>query len=257
MSVIKMLFLVVTLLLVSFCISSSSSNKCCETIRIELGKEAMDQQGITVGLYTANRSYLMMSNERIFYTKYNSNLMIVYVPINSEFKKNRGKWVVGTFKSVCLRTIEPIPSVHCPSEATGWQYWNRGWWVTDQSLNITCLPETKTIATVLSNENTTSVLRNATTEDLQSITRNVIIGSSVGGGLAFLAVIVCCMFCLFKRRRAHIESDNNVDKNPVYMYDYADPDEDNEIYDTNAYYGVTDVDTEGSTVATDLNPDYE
>ena len=48
-----------------------------------------------------------------------------------------------------------------------------------------------------------------------------------------------------------------LDKNPVYMYDYADPDENNEVYDTDTYYDVTDVDTEGSTVATELNPEYE
>ena len=48
-----------------------------------------------------------------------------------------------------------------------------------------------------------------------------------------------------------------VEENQDYMYDYADPDTNNEVCDTNAYYAAGDADTEGSTVATDLNPDYE
>ena len=41
------------------------------------------------------------------------------------------------------------------------------------------------------------------------------------------------------------------------MYNYADSDENNEISDTNAFYAATDVDTKESTVANDLNPEYE
>ena len=117
--------------------------------------------------------------------------------------------------------------------ARGWEYPKTlefaGWW----SIIITCLPGE------------------------EGIHKNVIIGASIGGGVFCLVIIAVSAFCLYKRRSSNLEKDNMLDKNPVYMYDYADPDENNEIYDTNAYYGVTDVDTEGSTVATDLNPDYE
>ena len=85
----------------------------------------------------------------------------------------------------------------------------------------------------------------------------MIIGISAGGGALFLVIIAFCLFRLHKSRNERFNSNNTLDDNPVYMYDYADPDENNEIYDTNAYYAASDVDANESTVATDLNPDYE
>ena len=82
---------------------------------------------------------------------------------------------------------------------------------------------------------------------------HVVIGVSVGVGLLSMLVTITCVFCLYKRRRADAERDDRVDENPVYMYDYADLDTNNEVSDTNAYYGAA----EGSTVATDLNPEDE
>ena len=89
-------------------------------------------------------------------------------------------------------------------------------------------------------------------------TNSIIIGC-VGGGLLFLAITAAIVFCLFKSRGNDADNTGRVDENPVYMDDYADPDSDNEVYDRNAYYAAGDMEevAEVSTVARDLNPDYE
>ena len=220
-----------------------------------------------MGIYKANDNHKLLDTTKITYKKEISLLRIYYSPnIASNDKRFRKRWVVavpGQF--VRIRSSEPDASVHCPSKAKGWQYWKEGRhrgfgeWVTDLTISITCLPETSTSATVpkITNEENTTVPKHPTKPWLKGIHNNVIIGASVGCGVFCLVIVAFCAFYLCKRRNTNLERDNMVDENPVYMYDYADPDENNEIYDTNAYYGVTDVDTEGSTVATDLNPDYE
>ena len=148
-----------------------------------------------------------------------------------------------------LRTGKQDPSVSCPDKATGWQFYKpTAGWVFNNHIKIACLVETES--------STTNFIETTNQPDQSTNYKHVAIGVSFGVGLLSILVI-CCVFCFYKRRRDNAERDDRVDENPVYMYDYADLDRNNEVYDTNAYYGAADVDTEGSTVATDLNPDYE
>ena len=142
-----------------------------------------------------------------------------------------------------MRTSRPDPSVNCPDKATGWQFYKlTAGWVFNNDIKIACLVETET----------THFIETTNQPDHSTNYTNVAIGVSVAIGL-LLILVIFCVFCLCKKRRAYAERDDRVDENPVYMYDYADLDTNNEVSDTNAYYGAA----EGSTVATDLNPEDE
>ena len=191
-------------------------------------------------------------------------MIIQYSPARAaeDYRKRLVVAVPGL--EVLIRSSEPDSSVDCPSRVKWWQYWkkkqgNVGWWIDDKTISITCLPETTTSATVttVTTEKTTAAPTLTTETVSEGIHQNVIIGASLGGAVFLLVILAFCAVCFCKRRGANLERHDMVDENPVYMNDYADPDENNEVYDTNAYYGVADVDTEGSTVAIDLNPDYE
>ena len=222
-------------LFLSVALYPSSGEKCCETIKLELGDDHSTKLGKTVGIYNKQKTDKIRYNTKTIYNKENSNFIMNYYPDTAKIDEQyRKRWVVAVpGKLGLIRSSEQDSRVHCPSETKKWQYWKGGlfggeWfggeWVTDHTITIACLPE--------------------------GIHQNVIIGASVVGG-------VFCAFFIYKRRNANLERDNMVDENPVYMYDYADPDENNEIYDTNAYYAVNDIYTDGSTVATDQNPEYE
>ena len=84
-------FLVAVSLLLSFVLSLSSGEKCCETIDIELGEDASTRQGITVGIYKGNKTSELTG--KLTYNKENSNLSIYYHPnIGEEYRR---RWIVA------------------------------------------------------------------------------------------------------------------------------------------------------------------
>ena len=114
-----MLFQVAVSLLLSFAISLSCGQKCCETIRIKLENEDLTEQSITVGVYKANDNHKLLDTTKIIYNKENSPLRIYYSPdIPSIDEQYRKRWLLavpGQF--VRIRNSEPDSSVHCPSKA--------------------------------------------------------------------------------------------------------------------------------------------
>ena len=81
------------------------------------------------------------------------------------------------------------------------------------------------------------------------------LGIGIGGGVAALFLFVIIAFCV---RRMYNSSSPEVedDINPVYGV-YGEVYEESEMYDTNAYYGVGDIEEARSTMIRDNNPEYE
>ena len=250
-----MTFQKVVFLLLSLSPPSISSKKCCERVKITLGYEAELLHIETSGIYVENKIKYARNDNKSNYQQQLGNFGIYY---NSKIEdpQYQERWAVSDGHPL-LRTNKPDPSVNCPDKAAAWQMYkpNVGWKL-NTKIKITCFLGTENSTTQIISEATTRPTNN-TLNPGNNLTNVIIIGASVGGGLLLILVIGIFAFCLYKRRRDNAERDDRVDENPVYMYDYADLDRNNEVYDTNAYYGAADVDTEGSTVATDLNPDYE
>ena len=252
-----MTLLKVGFLLLSLSPPSISSNKCCEKVKITLGYEAELLHNKTSGTYVENKQKLAQNDNKSNYQQEFGNFGIYYSSKreNPQFQE---RWVVTiSGERPRLLPSNPDPSVNCPDKAGSWQFYKPDiGWKLNTEIKITCFVGTEKSTTLIISETTTKPTNNTlNTSPGNNMTTGVIIGA--GGGLLLVLVIGIFAFCLYKRRRDNAERDDSVYENPVYMYDYADLDRNNEVYDTNAYYGAADVDTEGSTVATDLNPDYE
>ena len=236
-------------LLLLFLLPSSKGN-CCNRLNISLSGRAAHDHPEVSGCYVKDSIEL---NGKPTYSKITGSWTwkIDYI----------GHWNVYKIEAASKlpRVREAIFSrAACPIHIN-WQYWC--WscrpqnWVRDSTILVNCEKEnipSITQSTTQSTEETTSV------KSLGGPKTKVIIGS-VGCGLLFMVVTSGLVFWLWKNRSNDPENDDQVDENPVYMDNYADPDTNNEIYDRNAYYAAEDMEelAEISTVARDLNPDYE
>ena len=104
---------------------------------------------------------------------------------------------------------------------------------------------------------TTSQIRSTTSnkEDTKKSVPMLELGVGIGGGVAALFLVVLVAFCVRRGCKSH-SSELEDDNNPVYGV-YGEVYEESEIYDTNAYYGVGEVEETGSTMVRDNNSQYE
>ena len=123
------------------------------------------------------------------------------------------------------------------------KFWDKEKWVKDSTIEAECKSRV-TITTV-----------SLTTADHENPTDHnwLLVGGCAAGGLLLAVVCVCALAWKCKKK----QQEESVEDNPVYMCDYDDTDNDNEIYDTNAYYAASDLDDKDTSFATDLNPMYE
>ena len=233
----------------------SSKGTCCNRLNISLSGRAAHNHPEVSGIYVKDSIGL---NDRPAYSKITGSgtWKIVYI----------GYWIVykihGAYKPP--RVKEAIFSrAACPIHIN-WQYFC--WscrpqnWVKDSTILVKCEKENFRIT-----KETTS----AKSGEAEGSQTKVIIGG-VGGGFIFIVVILVLGYCLWKSRKKGLKwriipsiwttrANVQVDDNPVYMDDYADPYTDNEIYDRNAYYAAEDMEDAAvvSTMARDQNPEYE
>ena len=111
--------MVAVLLLLTFSLSSSSGEKCCETIKIEWGKDATIKKSILVGTYKVDKTHKLEYTKKIFYIKEKSNLILSYHP-DTAAEEYRKRWAVRVPGQIGLiRSNEQDSSILCPSKRVG------------------------------------------------------------------------------------------------------------------------------------------
>ena len=220
-----------------------SEGECCDSITISLPKGAEEIQPEKMGTYKKEASE--EQDGKPVFTLTTSGLWKLY---HINYEKDEG-WVVNTdtgFQGSDMRTRKQDTRA-CPTEYE-WEYLNiNKTWVSSPKLEVKCDQDDMTIG---STSTTTTIA-----SQVSSIPKEAFIGGGSVVALVLIVLLGCAVWGKYKQRDTTFE-DDQVDDNPVYMYDYADADENNEIYDTNAYYAANDV-REGTTLVTDLNPEYE
>ena len=228
----------------------SSKGNCCNRLNISLSGRAAHNHPEVSGIYVKDSIGL---NGKPTYSKITGSWTwkISYIGYWNVYKIDAASKFPRVKEAIYARAACPIH--------TNWQYhcWScrPQTWVKDSTILVNCekvnIPST-TQSTTQPTEETISV------KSLEGPKTKVIIGS-VGGGLLFMGLTSGLVFWLWKYRDNDPENDDQVDENPVYMDNYEDPDTNNEIYDRNAYYAAEDMEerAEISTVAQDLNPEYE
>ena len=203
-----------------------SEGKCCDSITISMPKDAEAIQPEKMGTYK-KEDYEKHNNKPV-YTLTTLSLWKLHHII---YEKDDG-WVVNEnteFQGSNIRTKKQDARA-CPTDYE-WEYHNADHqWVSSPKLEVKCY-------------------------QAFDIPKEAYIGGGSAAALVIIVLFGCAIWWKCKPRNTSFE-DDQIDDNPVYMYDYADSDENNEVYDTNAYYAVTDV-REGTTLVTDLNPEYE
>ena len=205
-----------------------SEGKCCDSITISLPKDAEEIQTEKMGTYKKEDSE--KHDGKPVFTIKPSGLWKMF---HTTYDKNEGDgWLVNedtSFRSGDIRTKKQ-DTMACPNEWQ-WEYRNTvNEWVSSPKLEVKC-------------------------DQSFDIPKEAYIGGCLFVALLLIVLFGCAFWSKYTPRDTTFE-DDQIDDNPVYMYDYSDLDKNNEIYDTNAYYAATDV-REGTTLVTDLNPEYE
>ena len=232
-----------------------SKGFCCKSLKISLSGRAAKNHPETSGIYSkdprrpdSKPSYSQVTGSKTWKIEYNDYWKVYKIPGASKLSRLR--------EAVISRSDCPI---HIQWEYHCWNC-NPAKWLKDSTILVKCENNhTTRINTTTPTSTTTTIPQKITpVKSLKGLLTKEIIGGA-GGGLLFMLIAVSLLYCLWKSSRNDPEDNEQVDDNPIYMDDYEDPDSDNEIYDRNAYYAAEDMEevAEISTVARDLNPDYE
>ena len=182
------------------------------------------------------------------------------------------KWAVGKKErrsAVRIRSDKGT-NYNCPVDAMEWEYYHKttyalGWtyqgWSSDSTLTVTCNQEhttetTERVIPMITSTHISDTPPLTTPKSTDSFPRSVIIGGSVGGGVAFLFLVVIVSLCMLRKWKSRQSNPGNIDNNPVYGV-YSDVYKESEIYDKNAYYAAADVEDGGTTMIRDNNSNYE